>query len=91
MSRALIDPRTKRVCMVVVDGAEFPVAPPLVWVAADNTVKAEASYDAGVFTPRPPPPAPAPTEHEGFESRVMAAIEALIKRGQLSPLVKAAR
>jgi hypothetical protein len=91
MKRALIDPRTKRVCMVVDAGAEFPVAPPLVWVNADDTVKVEYKHDAGVFTPRPRPPEPAPTEHEGFESRVMDAIDALIKRGQLSPLVKPTR
>lgn len=46
--KALIDPRSNRVCQVA--DAEFPVAPPLVWVDCDETVVPDVTtYVDGAF------------------------------------------
>jgi len=56
-------PNSARVCQVVADGAEFPVAPPLAWITCGADVVADQWYfDNSVqqfFAV--PPPAPKPT------------------------------
>lgn len=43
---ALVDPRYNRVCQVVENGKEFPVAPPLFWEdCPDDVVADKFEYD----------------------------------------------
>ena len=45
-----------RVVQVVPDGAEFPVAPPLAWVAAPPECEPGWTYDGAAVSPPPAPP-----------------------------------
>lgn len=54
-------PNSARVCQVVSDGSEFPIAEPLTWVECDDQVVADQFYfevttNEFLAVPVPPPP-----------------------------------
>lgn len=78
MKRALVEP-TGRVAEVVAPGAEFPVAPPLAWVDAPDTARADDRYDGTAFTPRPPPPRRTAAERAELEIASSPALKGLVQ------------
>ena len=82
--KALIDPRSNRVCQLA--NSEFPVARPLLWVDAtgselpDSTTYANGQFVAAVVTPVVIEPSPL----ELLQQQVSDLQSALIARGTIA-------